>query len=196
MLCYRFEYHFFKHRMFKRHNFNFGLLIYLTVRALQCVEMPYSGTEEWRARIGQWENRKLRWYQAHHAGFCLRVLPHLGRVYSEVSLLYALLLLSLAGRIVSELYAIGLSSRSGLTGRGRCCTYNWSRNLSTTPIFSQFLELSLLLVIAGDVEINPGPLTGEKMKGSLRSLDWPSAASIKNLISGESPEMRFLIARQ
>ena len=164
------------------------------MRALQCVEMPYSGTEEWRARIGQWENRKLRWYQAHHAGFRLRVLPHLGRVYSEVSLLYALLLLSLAGRIVSELYAIGLSSRSGLAGRGRCCTYDWSRNLSTTPNLSLFLALSLLLVIAGDVEINPGPLTGEKMNDwtGASGLDWPSAASIKNLISGESPEMRFL----
>ena len=66
------------------------------------LKMPPSGPDEWHTRIGHWENRKLRWYQAH-CGSCPRILLHLHleRVISEAPLLCVLLLLSLAGNVVT-----------------------------------------------------------------------------------------------
>ena len=127
----------------------------------QRLEMPYSGTAEWRARIGQWENRKLKWYKARYR--CrLQVFSRLSRAQSEVPVLLLLLLVS-----VTDMYVGGLSSLySSLAGRKRCCTYDGGRDLSTTPTFLLLLALSLLLVAAGDVEINPGPLTGENEKST------------------------------
>ena len=153
MFCYRFEYRFLKIKT---------LSFIVILRVLQCVEMPYSGTEEWRARIGQWENRKL--HQTRCTRFCLRALPpaHQGWAYSKISLLYVLLLLSLAGKMVTDMFALGLPARRRPTGLGRYCTY--IQNLATTPIFFLLLALSLLLIIAGDVEINPGPFNGENEK--------------------------------
>ena len=125
------------------------------------LKMPPNGPDEWRARIGQWENRKLRWYQAH-CGSRPRVPLHLHleRVISEVPLLCVLLLLSLVGRVDIGLCEAGngaLSSLGKLVGSCR------RRRASTTPLLSLSLALSLLLVVAGDVETNPGPISGEEI---------------------------------
>ena len=125
------------------------------------LKMAPNGPDEWRARIGQWENRKLRWYQAH-CGSRPRVPLHLHleRVISEAPLLCVLLLLLLVGRVdigVCEAGNGALSSLGKLVGSGR------RRRACTTPLLSLSLALSLLLVVAGDVETNPGPISGEEI---------------------------------
>ena len=124
--------------------------------------MPSNGVEEWRAWIGQWENRKLRWYQAHSRSR-RRVPLNLGRLIAESPRLCLLLLLLLAVKVATSICEAGkdaLSSLGRLAIRGRCCVR--SLRARPTPLFSFFLALSLLLVIAGDVETNPGPISGEK----------------------------------
>ena len=127
--------------------------------------MPPNGPDEWRARIGHWENRKLRWYQTH-CGSRPRVPLHLhlGKVISEAPLLCVLLLLSLAGRVATGVCEAGngaLSLLGKLVGQSRCCVCGRRGNVWGTLFFSLFLALSLLLVMAGDVETNPGPTGGE-----------------------------------
>ena len=121
--------------------------------------MPPNGPDEWRARIGQWENRKLRWYQAH-CGSRPRVPLHLHleRVISEVPLLCVLLLLSLADKVGTGLCGAGNGTLSSLGKLVRSCACG---RMWATPLLSLLLALSLLLVIAGDVETNPGPISGE-----------------------------------
>ena len=51
-----------------------------------------------------------------------------------------------------------LSSLGKLT---RCREGSRRRKVWTTPLLSLLLALSLLLVVAGDVETNPGPVSGE-----------------------------------
>ena len=75
------------------------------------------------------------------------------------------------GKIVTDMFALGLPARSRPTGLGRYCTY--IQNLSTTPIFFLLLALSLLLIIAGDVEINPGPFNGENEKRTKKNKKKP-----------------------
>ena len=128
--------------------------------------MPPNGVEEWRARIGSWENRKLRWYQAH-SGSRRRVPINLGRVISEAPQLCLFLLLSLAEKVVTGVCEGGkdaVSALGRLAGRGRSCTCAGSRSLRAraTPLLSLFLAVSLLLIVAGDVETNPGPIGGER----------------------------------
>ena len=127
-------------------------------------KMPPNGPDEWRARIGHWENRKLRWYQAH-CGSRPRVPLHLHleRVISEVPLLCVLLLLSLAGKVGIGVCEAGNSTLSGLGKLARCCARGRRGRVWATPLLSLFLALSLLLVVAGDVETNPGPISGEEM---------------------------------
>ena len=125
------------------------------------LKMPPNGPDEWRARIGTWENRKLRWYQAH-CGSRPRVPLHLHleSMISEAPLLCVLLLLSLVGKVDIGLCEAGngaLSSLGKLVWSGR------RRRVCTTPLFSLSLALSLLLILAGDVETNPGPITGEEI---------------------------------
>ena len=124
--------------------------------------MPPNGPDEWRARIGQWENRKLRWYQAH-CGSRPRVPLHLHleRVISEMPLLCALLLLSLAGKVDTGLCGAENGTLSSLGKLVRCCSCVRRGRTRATLLLSLFLALSLLLVIAGDVETNPGPISGE-----------------------------------
>ena len=63
-------------------------------------KMPPNGPDEWRARIGHWENRKLRWYQAHSGSRThVPLYVHLERVISEAPLLCVLLLLSSIGKV-------------------------------------------------------------------------------------------------
>ena len=124
--------------------------------------MPPNGPDEWRARIGQWENRKLRWYQAH-CGSRPRVPLHLHleRVISEVPLLCVLLLLSLADKVGTSLCGAGNGALSSLGKFVRSCACSRRGRMWATPLLSLLLALSLLLVIAGDVETNPGPISGE-----------------------------------
>ena len=128
--------------------------------------MPPNGPDEWRARIGHWENRKLRWYKAH-CGSRPRVplhlhLEHLERVISEAPLLCVLLLLSLVGNVATGVCVGGSSALSGLGKLGRCCFGCSCAQLKrATAFLSLLLALSLLLVVAGDVETNPGPISGE-----------------------------------
>ena len=123
--------------------------------------MPPNGPEEWRARIGQWENRKLRWYQAH----CKSrpsVTLHLGRMVLEVPLFCVLLLLLLTLKVVTDVCERGnnaLFTLGKLFNHARCCKIRvW------TTSFTLLLSLSLLLMMAGDVETNPGPVSGEQKK--------------------------------
>ena len=58
----------------------------------------------------------------------------------------------------------GISALSGLGKLGRCCfgcSCAQRRKVWATPFLSLLLALSLLLVVAGDVETNPGPISGE-----------------------------------
>ena len=131
--------------------------------------MPPNGVEEWRARIGHWENRKLRWYQAH-CGSRPRVPLHLHleRVISEARpMLCVLLLFSLVVTGVFEAGNGAFSSLHKLVGKARCCTcVRRSRRgrvwfTHATLLYSLCLALSLLLVLDGDVETNPGPISSE-----------------------------------
>ena len=126
--------------------------------------MPPNGPDEWRARIGHWENRKLRWYQAH-CGSRPRVPLHLHleRVISEAPLLCVLLLLSLTRKVGTGVCEAGNGTFSSLGRFVRCCACGRGK-VGTTPLLSLFLALSLLLVLAGDVETNPGPISGEDCK--------------------------------
>ena len=127
--------------------------------------MPPNGPDEWRARIGHWENRKLRWCQAH-CGSRPRVPLHLHleRVISEVPLLCVLLLLSLAGKVGTDVCGAGNGALSSLGKLARFCVRGRRGKVGATPLLSLFLALSLLLVLAGDVETNPGPISGEECK--------------------------------
>ena len=126
-------------------------------------KMPPNGPDEWRARIGHWENRKLRWYQAH-CGSRLRVPLHLhlGRMISEAPLLCVLLLLSLAGKVGTGVCEARNGTLSSLGKLARCHGCPRRGKVWATPLLSLFLALSLLLVVAGDVETNPGPFIGER----------------------------------
>ena len=123
--------------------------------------MPPNGPDEWRARIGHWENRKLRWYQAH-CGSRPRVPLHLHleRTISEAPLLCVLLLFSLVGKVASGVCEAGNGTLSSLGKLARCCARGRRGRVLATPLLSLFLALSLLLVLAGDVETNPGPING------------------------------------
>ena len=127
--------------------------------------MPPNGPDEWRARIGHWENRKLRWYQAH-CGSRPRVPLHLHleRVISEAPLLCVLLLVSLVGKVESGVCEAGNGALSGLGKLVRCRGCSRREKVGAMPLLSLFLALSLLLVVAGDVETNPGPISGEDCK--------------------------------
>ena len=83
------------------------------VTVLSFMKMPPNGPDEWRARIGHWENRKLRWYQAH-CGSRPRVPLHLHleRVIPEAPLLCVLLLLSLAGNMATGVCEVGIGTFS------------------------------------------------------------------------------------
>ena len=129
--------------------------------------MPPNGTAEWRARIGHWENRKLRWYQAR-CGSRPRVPLYLslGRVISETPLLCVLLLLWLTGKVatgVCEGENGMVSSLGRLVDQAhRCVQFRCGRGWAIRT-FSLYLALSLLLILAGDVETNPGPINGEEL---------------------------------
>ena len=127
--------------------------------ALIISKMPPNGPDEWRARIGHWENRKLRWYQAR-CGSRPRVPLHLHleRVISEAPLLCVLLLLSLAGKVGTGVFEAGNGALSCLGKLVRC---GRRERVWPTPSLSLLLGLSLLLVVAGDVETNPGPISGK-----------------------------------
>ena len=124
--------------------------------------MPPNGPDEWRARIGHWENRKLRWYQAH-CGSRPRVPLHLPleRVIAEAPLLCVLLLLSLAENVSTGLCEAGNGALSSVGKFAGSCACGRRGKLRAAPLLSLFLALSLLLVLAGDVETNPGPISGE-----------------------------------
>ena len=124
--------------------------------------MPPNGPDEWRARIGHWENRKLRWYQAH-SGSRTRVSLHLHleRLISEAPLLCVLLLLLLMGKVSTGVCETGNGALSSLGKLARCCAGGRRGRLWATALLSLFLALSLLLMVAGDVETNPGPFSGE-----------------------------------
>ena len=124
--------------------------------------MPPSGPDEWRARIGHWENRKLRWYQVH-CGSRPRVPLdlRLGQVISEAPLLCVLLLLWLAGKVATGGWETGNGALFSLGKLVRCCACTRRGRVSATPLFSLCLAMSLLLLLAGDVETNPGPISGE-----------------------------------
>ena len=125
--------------------------------------MPPNGPDEWRARIGHWENRKLRWYQAHW-GSRPRVPLHLHfeRVISEAPLLCVLLLLSLVEKVGTGVCVAGNGTLSSLGKLARSCACGRRGKGLATSLLSLFLALSLLLVVAGDVETNPGPISGEE----------------------------------
>ena len=128
-------------------------------------KMPPNGPDEWRARIGHWENRKLRWYQVH-CGSRPRVslLLRLGQVISDAPLLCILLLLWLAGKVATGGCETGNGALSSLGKLVRCCACTRRGRVWATPLFSLCLSLSLsltlLLLLAGDVETNPGPISG------------------------------------
>ena len=124
--------------------------------------MPPNGPDEWRARIGHWENRKLRWYRAH-CGYRPHVPLHLHleRVISEAPLVCVLLLLWLAEKVAIGMYEGGSGTFSSLGKTVRCFACRRRGKVLATLLLSLFLALSLLLVVAGDVETNPGPINGE-----------------------------------
>ena len=114
--------------------------------------------------------QKIRWYQAH-SGSRRRVPINLGRVISEAPQLYLLLLLSLAEKVVTGMCEGGrdaVSALGRLAGRGRCCAGSRSLTARAAPLFSLFLAVSLLLIVAGDVETNPGPISGERKHHSTK----------------------------
>ena len=120
--------------------------------------MPPNGPDEWRARIGHWENRKLRWYQAH-CGSRPRVpllSQHLKQVISDAPVVCVLLLFCLARKVSNAV----LSSPGKL---GRCSACIRRGSVWAMPLLSILLALSLLLVVAGDVETNPGPISSKKL---------------------------------
>jgi len=133
-------------------------------------KMPPNGPDEWRARLGHWENRKLRWYQAH-CGSRPRVPLHLhlAQVISGAPLLCVLLLLSLAGKVGNGVCEVRVGTFSSL-GKSvfRCCACGRHGKVGGTPLLSLFLALSMLLVLAGNVETNPGPISGEECNFSLK----------------------------
>ena len=120
--------------------------------------MPPNGPNEWRARIGHWENRKLRWYQAH-CGSRPRVPLHLRLEASifEAPLLCVLLLLSVVRKVGT---VVGKAGNRTLASLGKLSRCGRRAKVWATSLISLFLRLSLLLVIAGDVETNPGPISG------------------------------------
>ena len=127
--------------------------------------MPSNGPDEWRARIGHWENRKLRWFQAHcESRPRVPLHLHLERVISEAPLLCVLLLLSLAGKVGTGVCEAGNGVLSSLGKLARCCARGRREKVGAMPLLALFLALSLLLVLAGDVETNPGPISGEDCK--------------------------------
>ena len=130
--------------------------------------MPPNGPDEWRARIGHWENRKLRWYQAH-CGYRPRVPLHLHleRMISEAPLLCVLLLLSLVGKVATGVCGAGNGTLSSLGKLARCCAHGRRGRVWAMPLLSLLLALSLLLVVAGDVETNPGPISGKDLTKKL-----------------------------
>ena len=69
-----------------------------------------------------------------------------------------LLLLSLAGKVGTSLCEAGNGALSGLAKLVRCGRRG---GVGVTPSLSLLLGLALLLVVAGDVETNPGPISGE-----------------------------------
>ena len=165
--------------------------------------MPPNGPDEWRARIGHWENRKLRWYQVH-CGSRPRVPLHqrlgidirhgtyiygLGQVISEASLLCVLLLLWLAGKVATGGCDTGNGALLSLGKLVRCCACTRRGRVSATPLFSLCLALSLLLLLAGDVETNPGPISGEDCTVILTKCG--SQCKIKMSIL--FPQMSFLL---
>ena len=122
--------------------------------------MPANGPDEWRARIGHWENRKLRWYKAH-CGSRPRVPLYLrleGVILEAPQL--CILLLVMASTYVYEGGNGALSILSKL-GRSKCCACYQHVRVNPLTIFL-CLALSLLLIRAGDVETNPGPISGEE----------------------------------
>ena len=124
--------------------------------------MPPNGPDEWRARIGHWENRKLRWYKAH-CGSRPRVSLYPGLI-SEAPRLVTLLLLSLMRKVATDACGVGngaLSFLGKLVSQAQCCAYRHVKGW-VTPLFLLCLALFLLLLVAGDVETNPGPISGEK----------------------------------
>ena len=142
--------------------------------------MPPNGPDKWSARIGHWENGKLRWYQAH-CGSSPRVpLPlHLERMISEAPLLCVLLLLWLSGKVGTGVCEAGNGMLSSLGKLGRCCACGHRKRMVATPLLSLSLALSLLLVVAGDVETNPGPISGEGKHCSIGKLTWRVRLGLK-----------------
>ena len=124
--------------------------------------MPPNGIDEWRARIGHWENRKLRWYQAHFG-----ILPrvplhlHLKRMISEVPSVCVLLLLWLGGKVATCVCGAGNGAFSSLGKLARSFACGRLRKMWGTRLLSLLLAMSLMLMIAGDMEINPGPISSE-----------------------------------
>ena len=115
--------------------------------------------------IGSWENRKLRWYQAH-SGSCRRVPLNLGRVISQAPQLCLFLLLLLVENVATGMQCErgkdALSTLGRLAGRCWCCASSRSLRARAMPLSSLFLAVSLLLIVAGDVETNPGLISGER----------------------------------
>ena len=62
----------------------------------------------------------------------------------------------------SGVYVAGAGSLGKLVGKTWCCGCCRRVRVWGTPLLSLFLALSLLLVVAGDVETNPGPISGEE----------------------------------
>ena len=88
---------------------------------------------------------------------------HLERVISEAPLLCVLLLLSLVEKVGTGVYVAGNGTLSSLGKLARSCACSRRGKGWATPLLSLFLALSLLLVVAGDVETNPGPISGEDL---------------------------------
>ena len=84
------------------------------------------------------------------------------RVISEAPLLCVLLLLSLAGKVVTRMCEAGNGTFSSLGKFVRCSALGRRGKVGAMPLLALFLALSLLLVLAGDVETNPGPVSGER----------------------------------
>ena len=101
--------------------------------------MPPNGPDEWRARIGHWENRKLRWYQAQ-CGSRPRVPLHLHleRMISEAPLLCVLLLLSLVGKVGTGVCEAGNGALSGLGKLVRCRGCGRREKVEAMPLLALF----------------------------------------------------------
>ena len=61
----------------------------------------------------------------------------------------------------------GNGTLSSLGKLARCCARGRRGRVWATPLLSLFLALSLLLVVAGDVETNPGPISGKELTKKL-----------------------------